>query len=213
MTNDLLSMFQKEVLTEDFLSNLTQQIGAESKEQTATAATSIVSTFMGAMAKNATKPGGAEALNQALERDHDGSVLNNLSGVLAMLGGNQQQAPQSSTFNGAGILQHLLGNQQNEAVSMVSKMSGLNSNQTGNLMTTLAPVIMGMLGKQKREGGLDAGGLASMLMSMVGQQRQAGNPAMDLITGLLDRDGDGNLSNEVKGMGMRILGNLFGGKK
>lgn len=213
MTNDLLSMFQKEVLTEDFLSNLTKQIGAKDNQQTATAATGIMSTFIGAMAKNAAKPGGAESLNKALERDHDGSVLNNLSGVLAMLGGNQQQAAQSSTFNSMGILQHLLGSQQNEAVNMVSKMSGLNSKQTGNLMMTLAPVIMGMLGKQKKEGGLDAGGLASMLMSMVGQQRKSGNPTMDLITSLLDRDGDGNIGNEVKGMGMRILGNLFGGKK
>lgn len=212
MSNDLLSMFQKEVLTDDFLSNLTNEIGANDKKQTAAAATGIMTTFLGAMAKNASKPEGAESLNKALERDHDGSVLNNLSGVLAMLGGNQQPAAPSSTFNGMGIVNHLLGNQKGDAANMVSQMSGLNSKQTGNLMVTLAPIIMGMLGKQKREGGLDAGGLTSLLTSVVGQQRQSGNPTMNLITSLLDRDGDGNLGNEVKGFGMRILGGLFGKK-
>ncbi len=168
-----------------------------------------MSTLVSALAKNAASPEGVSGLANALDRDHDGSILDNLTGLL---GGKEKPRPeQERALNGTGIVKHLLGDRQNGAVDMISKMSGLDSGKTGNLMSMLAPVVMGMLGKQKREQGLDLGGLSGLLSGTVTQQKSSGNPLMDMATSFLDKDGDGSALDDVAGMvGKGLLGKLFG---
>ena len=199
-------------LDENVVDQLSNQIGGADRQQTATAAQSIVSTLLSGLAKNASTPEGAASLNNALERDHDGSLLDNLMGMLG--GGGQQPAPeQSRALNGAGILNHILGDRQGGAIDMISQMSGLDSSKTGNLMTTLAPMVMSLLGQQKRQQGLDVAGIAGLLTNSVGQQREAGNPLMDMATRFLDKDGDGSMMDDVAGMvGKGLLSKLFGGR-
>ncbi len=203
---NLLELLQGQ-MDDNFIGNLSSRIGGANPEQTATAASGIMSTLVGALAKNASTPDGAANLANALERDHDGSVLDNLFGML----GGQAQPQNPRALNGAGILNHLLGERQNGAVDMISKMSGLDSSQTGNLMTMLAPMVMGMLGKQKQQQGLDVSGLAGMLTHTVTSQKQSNNPLMNLATNFLDKDGDGSILDDVAGMvGKNLLGGLFG---
>jgi hypothetical protein len=203
---DLTNLLQNQ-LSDNLIEQLSQQLGGAPKEQTQVAAAGIMNVLMGAMARNAATPQGAEALNNALERDHDGSVLDN---VMDLLGGGSSRSVNVNerALNGSGILNHVLGTRQSGAVDMISQMSGLNQNQTGNLMATLAPVVMGMLGKAKRENNLDAGGVAGILEGFTRQQ-QGSNPAMSLISGFLDKDGDGSIVDDVANMGMKILGGLF----
>ena len=196
-------------LDDNVVDQLSNQIGGADRQQTATAAQSIVSTLISGLAKNASTPEGAASLNNALERDHDGSLLDNLMG---MLGGGGQAAPeQSRALNGAGIINHILGPNQSGAVDMISKLSGLDSGKTGNLMTMLAPMVMSLLGQQKRQQGLDVAGIAGLLTNSVGQQKQAGNPLVDMATRFLDKDGDGSIIDDVAGMvGNGLMGKLFG---
>jgi hypothetical protein len=194
-------------LSQGLIENLSAQIGA-SPEQTASATSGVMGTLMAALARNAATPQGASALNNALDRDHDGSILNDVIGMVT----GQAQPATSRAVDGSGILGHILGDRQSGATDMISKMSGLNSNQAGSLMAMLAPVIMGALGKAKREQGLDAGGLTDLLGNAASAQQNQ-NPAMSLITRFLDSDGDGSIIDDVAGMGMKILGGLFGGKK
>ncbi|MEZ5040498.1 MAG: DUF937 domain-containing protein [Saprospiraceae bacterium] len=196
-------------LSEGVLDQLTQQIGASDKQQTAAATAGIMNTLVGALAKNAAKPEGASALSNALDRDHDGSVLDDLMG---MFSGNSQVVQQNArAVNGTGIVNHILGDRQGNAIDMISKLSGLDSGKTGNLMTMLAPLLMGALGKTKRQQGLDVGGLANLLNGTVSQKAQ--DPTMSLVTRFLDADGDGSIVDDVANMGMKILGGLFGRKK
>jgi hypothetical protein len=188
------------------IDQLSQQLGGVDKEKTATAASGAVSTIMAALARNAATPDGAAALNNALERDHDGSILND---VMGMLTGSQAQSAQSRMLNGSGILRHVLGEQQTGAVDMVSKMSGLSSDKTGSLMTMLAPVVMGMLGKAKREENLDAGGISDLLTGFMTSQKQGDNPALGMISRFLDQDGDGSIIDDVANIGMKMLGGFF----
>ena len=204
---NLLELLQGQ-LDDNLVDKLSQQIGGADRQQTAVAAQGIMSSLVTALAKNASSPEGAASLNNALERDHDGGLLNNLGDLFS--GGNVPQN-QSRAANGAGILRHLLGNNQNGMVEMVSKMSGLDNNKTGNLMTMLAPMVMGMLGQQKRQQGLDIGGLAGLLTNSVNTQRQAGNPIMDMASRFLDQDGDGSAIDDIAGMvGKGLLSKLFG---
>lgn len=205
---NLFDLLQRH-LDDNVVDQLSNQIGGANRQQTATAAQSIVSTLLSGLAKNASTPEGAASLNNALERDHDGSLLDNLMGLIG--GQAAEQNPRAA--NGAGIISHILGDRQSGVIDMVSKMSGLDSIKTSNLMTTLAPMVMSMLGQQKRQQGLDIEGLAGLLNGSVNQQRQAGNPLMDMANRFLDKDGDGSALDDVANMvGKGLLGKLFGGK-
>ncbi|MCO6480813.1 MAG: DUF937 domain-containing protein [Phaeodactylibacter sp.] len=207
MSADLMAILQGS-LSSGMIDQLSQQLGGADKQKTAAAASGIVTTLMGALAKNASSTEGAQALNHALERDHDGSILED---VMGMLGGNAQVG-NDRMLNGSGILNHVLGNKQPGAVDMISKLSGLDSSKTGSLMTLLAPVIMGALGKAKRDQGLDVAGIASLLSGTVSAQKQ-NNPTMNLVTSFLDADGDGSIVDDVANMGMKILGGFFKRKR
>ena len=157
---------------------------------------------LGGIASNAQRKGGAEALGGALDRDHDGSVLDDLAGYL--------QSDRSK--DGDGILGHVFGGRRPAVESVLGEASGINSGQAGQLMTMLAPLLMGALGKEKRHANLDAGGLAEMLG---GEKRKApagAGDAMDMIGKMLDRDGDGDFKDDIAEMGAGLLGNLLGGR-
>ncbi len=203
MGTDLMGLLQGQ-LSDGVISMLSQQIGVNDNEKTAAATTGIVSTLIGALANNAATPEGAQALNNALERDHDGSVLDNLMDVLT---GNAKPQNQKA-LDGSGILWHLLGDRQSSAANMIGQMSGLESGKVNNLMAILAPIVMGALGKTKRQGGLDVSNLAGLLMQTKTQQSQQ-NPTMALVTRFLDQNNDGSIVDDVAKIGMKMLGDFL----
>ena len=69
-------------LDENLIQQLSQHIGAESTEQTEAAASGIISTLVAGLNKNAATPDGATALVSAIDRDHDGSILEDVAGFL-----------------------------------------------------------------------------------------------------------------------------------
>jgi len=178
--------------------SLANAIGAdESATQNATRA--ALPLILGALQRNASSPEGAAALQGALERDHDGSVLDSLGGLIG----------DPSSASGAGIVKHAFGGRQRAIEQGVGESSGLSPAQVSRLLTTLAPMVMGMLGKARNEQGLDAGGLADML---TGERRAAESSAPDLasLAGLLiDSDGDGLDVGDITKIGGSLLGGLF----
>lgn len=212
MSNELMSILQSKLNDDQFMQQLSQQIGGAEKEKTQKAATGIVSTLMSAMAKNAATPEGANSLANALERDHDGSILDDAIGMLS--GQNQQANNASRMLNGSGILSHLLGGKQNGAIKMISQMSGLDDQKTGNLMTMLAPLLMGALGKTKRQQGLGAGDIFNLLNGSLSTQKQStGNQTMDMISRFIDQDGDGDITDDAMRIGGSLLKRFFGKKR
>jgi len=199
---NLIDLLQGQ-LSEGLLDQLSNQLGGTDKEQTQDAASGIISAMVSALAKNASTPNGADALANALERDHDGSILDDIMGYA---GGSaaKPEYTQDRMTNGAGILKHVLGAKQGNMIEMISKMSGLANGQTGNLMTMLAPIVMGMLGKQKRQQNLDQGGLADILSRSV-QSQSNKRQEMGFIGKLLDQDGDGSIMDDLANLGMKFL--------
>lgn len=184
------------------LGQIGQMLGTDQATAGAASATAI-STLIGALSRNAAQPQGAQALHNALAKDHDGSVLDNLKGFL---GGGE-------TSPGDSILGHVLGGRRSRVEAGLSQATGIDAGSAGKLLAVLAPVVLGALGKAQRQQGLDAGALASFL----GQQRQqleSGQPqAMGLIGSLLDADGDGDFDmSDAAKHGMGMLGKLFGRK-
>ena len=193
---------------------LTQQLGGDTLKQisgmlgtdenTAGKATgAAVSVLLGALSRNAAKPEGAQALTQALAKDHDGSVLDNLGALIG--------SPDSGA--GAGILGHVLGGQQRRVESGLSQATGLDSGSAGKLLAMLAPVVMGALGRQQRQGNMDAGAVAGMLNQESRTMEQRNPNAAGILGRLLDTDGDGDFDlGDMAKHGAGLLGKLFGGK-
>jgi hypothetical protein len=210
MSNVFMNILEQHLGDDNFIDNLSQQIGGADRDQTRSAANGIVAAFSNAISKNAASEQGASGLLGMLDTDHDGSILDNVMELVGGAGGGQQN--NGLAQNGAGIINMLLGDKQGGIINMISQMSGLESGKTGNLMAMLAPIIMGALGKSKQQGGLDIGGIMNMLQGT--KQQASGNPAMDLIGKFLDKDGDGDFKDDLLGgLGGNLLSGLFGGKK
>jgi hypothetical protein len=158
--------------------------------------------LLGALSRNASNDEGARSLDGALEKDHDGSILDNLSGFL----GQPEQGP------GDGILRHVLGAKRPAVEQGLSKSTGLDAGTIGQLLITLAPVVLGAIGKAKREKQMDAGGLSQFLAGERQEIEQSAPDKMGLIAGLLDADGDGQIEADEIAKGVGLLGKLFGKK-
>jgi len=186
-------------LNDDVIMQLANQIGAQDPNQVKKAAGGITEILLDVIAKNANNQQSGGGLYGAIERDHDGGILGNLLGVLK----GQSKVNNPKTMNGEGIVNHLLGDRVMETAQIINKYSGLDLFKSGTLMQLIAPVIMGVVGGQRKSGGLDLGGLAKVLMG--GAQERRSNPAGGLIGRIIDRDGDGNMMDDLLSMGMKAL--------
>jgi hypothetical protein len=173
-------------LSQNSIGQMAQQLGA-SENQVQSAIGMALPALLQGLQRNASNPQGATSLMGALDRDHDGSVLDDIGGLL----GNFQQGP------GAGILGHILGGQQPVVQQGIGQTTGLNANQIGNLLQMLAPMVMGSLGKTARSQGVGADGLAGLLGMITGQMQQQQPQSFNMINMLLDQNRDGNVVDDV----------------
>lgn len=135
-------------------------------------------------------------LHEAIEQDHDGSILDDLSGYFQ---GTANLSPR--TTNGAGILGHVFGDREPDVQRAVSAKSGLDMGTIAQLLPLLAPVVMGMLGKQARTDSSPGGGFGD-LGSILG--------GLGGLTG--GSGGSGGGTNPSGGLA-DVLGGLLGGKR
>ena len=161
----------------------------------------------------------AESLNNALDRDHDGSILDNPSQVEE----RQQE--------GGSILDHIFGQQKNTVENSLSEQTGISMNKIGPILAMLAPLIMGYIGKEKQQSNTGAGGLGDLLGGILGgaqnqvqqqdsnplndilgqvlgggQQQASNNPLNDILGQVLD----GGQQQQQGGLG-GLLGSILGG--
>ena len=192
---DTLTQLLMQQLSGGGLSQISQQIGAD-EQTTGSALSAAMPLLVSALANNASKPDGAQALHQALAEDHDGSILNDMSGFL----GNPQAA------NGAGILGHILGGQQPAVTQGLAQNTGLESGQVGQLLQIAAPLLMGALGQQQQQQGFDTNGLSAFLGGQQQMAQQSNPDMMSMLNTLLDANRDGSALDDILGM----VGKLFG---
>ncbi|MGR3855896.1 MULTISPECIES: DUF937 domain-containing protein [Chryseobacterium] len=164
----------------------------------------------------------AEALNNALDKDHNGSILNDASQIEA------RQA------EGGSILDHIFGGQKSTVENQLSQNTGISIDKIGPILAMLAPVVMGYIGQQKQQSNVGAGGLGDLLGGILGNasnqaQAQQSNPLNDILGSVLGGGGQSQSSgnplndilgnvlggggNQQQGGGLgSILGNILGGK-
>ncbi|WP_294302018.1 DUF937 domain-containing protein [uncultured Chryseobacterium sp.] len=142
----------------------------------------------------------AEALNNALDKDHDGSILDDVS---------QADARQSE---GGSILNHIFGEEKPNVENRLSQNTGISIDKIGPILSMLAPVIMGYIGREKQQNNVGAGGLGDLLGGILGNasnesQQHQSNPLNDILGSVL---GGGNSQSSGNPLN-DILGSVLGG--
>lgn len=201
---DLMQLLEGQV-PKMLLNQLSQQIGGD-KRTTKDATQTAVGVLMNALSRNVKSPEGAEGLASALDRDHDGSILDDVMGFMS----GSKQSANPSMLNGAGILKHVLGGNQNNAIAAIAKMTGMDKSKAGSLLVTLAPVVLGMLGKQKKQKQMNSSNLADFI-GQTTQNMNTRNKKTSIIEKVLDADGDGSVIDDIAGFaGRSLFSRLFG---
>ena len=209
-------------LQPETIHQMSAQIGA-SPHQTTAAIETALPLLLGQLERNSATPQGANALLGALDRDHDGSILDDLAGFLG-------SGPSTSD---ARSVDHIFGGKKATVESAVARRSGLDGGQVMKLLAMLAPLVLGILGKQSRQqanpGGMSGGGgggLGDLLGGLLGgsggsgggggggilgdllgganHKMQQQSPGLGgMLGGLLDSDGDGSFMDDLleKGLG------------
>ena len=213
--------------------NLSSQVGAP-PQQTASAVSAALPMLLAGLGRQASQAGGADRLMSMLDRDGDGSILDDVAGFFAAGG----RGPV-----GAGPLGEIFGNRADSVSGAVSRASGLGGAQVNQILAMLVPVVLSFLargrgGAQAGGGGLGdliggllggggagsaGGGLGGLVGSMLGggsapaarggtapaPRGGAGGGLGDLVGGLLDDDKG---LDELASRGASILGGLLGSR-
>ena len=204
-------------LGKQIIGGVSEKVGA-SQGETTSVLTSLLPTLVGAMQNNASTPDGLSGLLGALTSGkHNGGILDNLSGFLS----NDVQG------DGGNILGHVLGDNQENIKNNLAQSTGVGSDKIAMIMKIAAPIIMGYLAKKAVSGGLtndsvqSGGGLTDILGGLLAGGQAQVNPAQNdhsnVLTSMLDQDGDGELgigdaiaaATKKGGLG-GLLGGLFG---
>ncbi len=204
-------------LGKQIVSGVAGKVGVTEAE-TSSVLASLMPTMVGAMQNNASTPDGLSGLLGALTGGkHDGGILDNLSGFL---GGNDHS-------DGENILGHVLGGNQQNVQNNLAQSTGVGSDKIAMIMKIAGPILMGYLAKKAMSGGLtnnpsqSGGGLTDILGSLLGGGQAQSDPTTagsgNILTSMLDQDGDGQLgisdaiaaATKPGGIG-GLLGGLFG---
>jgi hypothetical protein len=202
---DLLQGPLKDII----INQVGQQFGLGDKGQANTAVDGILATILNGVQRNASTPEGQAGLQNALERDHDGSILDDLGGFLS----GMVKPANPKTANGEGILNHILGENKGNAAESISKASGIDTASIMKMMATLAPVVLGMLGKAKAQPQVQQqeGGLLDFIKGATQTVNQQPT-TQSIFSKLLDKDGDGSMMDDIAEMGMKSIFGKFMGK-
>lgn len=184
-------------LGQNVIDNISSQLGMD-KAETSSAIGVAVPAILAGLTKNSQSKQGAESLYNALESKHDGSLLDNLSSMLQ----SQSSAVQK---DGNGILDHIFGANKAAIEKGVAAKSGLSLQKVGPLLSMLAPIVMAYVGKQKKQSKTSAGGLVDLLGGLLGNtsatptKKSSGGGLMGMVTGMLDKNKDGNILDDILG--------------
>lgn len=199
--------------------NIGKQFGLDER-QTQMAVAALLPALSSGLKRNATQPGGLEALMGALQSGGHDRYFDQADAIAAP----------AARDEGNAILGHLLGSKEvsRAAAQRAAANTGLPDGMLKQMLPLVATLVMGSLSKQTQEpsiaqalmgalsgqatsprqgpasGGLLGGILGSVLSGALGggQARQTAQPAaqnnaLGGLGALLDADGDGNAMDDI----------------
>jgi hypothetical protein len=179
------------------LTQISQQLGTD--EGTAAKAVAVaLPLLLGGLTRNAATPDGAAALDQALSRDHDGSLLD----------APHQAVTNPNAFNAGGILGHIFGQRQAPIQQGVAKASGIDMQSAGKVLMILAPIVMAGLARARSAQGANSSAGPVLQGEQAHIERQV--PGIGGLASILDRNHDGQIADDIANMAGGQLGGSGG---
>jgi hypothetical protein len=185
-------------LSGNTLTQMSQQLGTD-EATTANAMAVALPLLLGGLTRNAATPQGAASLDAALTRDHDGSLLD----------APQRALTDPMALKADGILGHIFGQRQAPIEQGVAKATGLDSQRVGKLLMMLAPLVMAALARA-RTSQAGSGGSAGAVLQREQSNLEKQVPGLGGLASILDRDGDGQIVDDIASLAAGRLGGLGG---
>lgn len=180
MFKDLIEGFVKNQIK----TQITKTIGIDSDGAADGAIHDVVGSLIWGLAKNSKSTEWANGLVAALDKDHDGSILDDALTIM------------QSEDKGAAIINHVLGDKASGIAALIGAKNGLDSAQVTKILATLAPIVMWFLGKEKKEKGLGIDDIVGLLANEDKAVRE--DKAEAPIAAFLDQDGDVDIHDLLK---------------
>jgi hypothetical protein len=173
------------------LSKIAAQLGTD-EAGARSAVGAALPKMVGRLQQNASSDDGAQALSDAINRDHDGSVLD---------GVDDHFDRGDSDGMGSKILGKVFGADRDGVEDELAQETGLDKSKAAGLMGMLAPVLLGSLGRAgASQGGVSPQGLSGMLGGLMGGGGGAGGGMGALLGGLLGGGGAGGALGALGGL-------------
>lgn len=174
-----------------------QQLPGDVDPQAAqTGLAAAIPLLLTALSRNAQSEEGAASLHQAIAKDHDGSVIDNLPSYLS----------NPNYDDGAGILKHALGDNRASVEQSMAKTTGLDMATIAKLLQFAAPLVLGMLAKRQQAQNLSANDLSSMLQQERDQEAAANPDMMEMVNKYLDANKDGSVMDDLQALASKLFG-------
>jgi hypothetical protein len=164
------------------------------EEKAASALQVAVPALVAALQRNASSADGLSGLTRALDRNHDGSVLDDVAGFLA--GGGAS--------DGDAILGHILGGRRDPLARSVGRSTGLDTGSVMKLLAMVAPLVLGALSRSRASRSGGSGSVSDVLADATANMQQRSPDLMSSLGSLLDANHDGSAADDL----VRMAGSL-----
>ncbi len=177
----LLDIVQQHLGPEQ-IQQISQHLGTD-PATTSNAINAALPMIVGGMAHTAQQPGGATAIQSAVDAHSSGGILGSLGG----LGGLAGMMGGASGGSGGGLLGSILGQHDATVQNGVQTASGLDASKVKSLLAILAPIVMAALAQHaasQPSTGNSSGGLGSILQrAAAAAQNSAGSSQIGGVLG------------------------------
>ena len=190
----LLQLIQEQ-LTDAHVASLAKHAGIQ-PDQAQGAISEALPLLLGAVSQRATGNTGLQFLTNLLDRNHDGSVLDDILGMVLSGGGSSSNRQ---------ALQSILGNQGAAVEQRVAAQSGVPADSIARLLPLLAPIVLGALTKAQTSQGLEGKELSTFLEKERSSLSRQAPEAHSFLGSLLDKNHDGSVVDDVVRMGGQAL--------
>ena len=160
------------------------------ERKAATALQVALPALVAALQRNAATADGLGSLTAALDRNHDGSVLDDVAGFLA--GGGSP--------SGDSILAHVLGDRRDPLARSVGRSTGLDAASVMKLLSLVAPLVLGAIARARATGRAGSAGVSDVLAHASAGLQQKAPDLMSTLGGLLDANHDGTVADDLARM-------------
>lgn len=181
-------------LKDSALDKVSEASGADS-DTASSIVQQMIPIFLENLKNNAKDSNEADKIEQAIDQDHNGSILEDIVGSI----GND-----SSVLDGSKILGHVFGDKLGKVQGEISKKTGAQSDVTSTVMSVLAPVILGNIGKVKSDRGMDITTVLDYFNTGKSSNKKSG--INSVLTDLVDQNNDGSIIDDVVKIGSKFFG-------